>query len=136
MKRPIDSIAEIWPGIANIFAVPDTEAEYKDLIETIDNLLNKIDGDHSHPLCGMLDLLVILAKNYEDENCVINDADPIDVLKYLMEEHCLTQADFKNELGSQGVVSEILHGIRKLNARQIEKLSKRFSVSPAVFMKV
>jgi HTH-type transcriptional regulator/antitoxin HigA len=35
--------------------------------------------------------------------------------------------------GSKSVVSEILHGSRKLNRNHIEKLSKRFNVSPAVF---
>jgi HTH-type transcriptional regulator/antitoxin HigA len=50
-----------------------------------------------------------------------------------MEEHGLTQADL-SEIGSQGVVSEILHGKRELNTRQIKELSKRFGVSPAVFL--
>ncbi len=50
-----------------------------------------------------------------------------------MEEHDLKQSDLKLEIGSQGVVSEILNGKRQLNARQIKGLSKRFHVSPAVF---
>ena len=38
------------------------------------------------------------------------------------------------EIGSQGVVSEVLTGKRELNARQIKRLAKRFNVSPAVFV--
>ena len=55
------------------------------------------------------------------------------MLRFLMEEHGLTQADLL-EVGSQGVVSEILRGKRELNVRQIRALAKRFHVSPAVFV--
>jgi HTH-type transcriptional regulator/antitoxin HigA len=50
-----------------------------------------------------------------------------------MEEHGLKQVDLP-EIGSQGVVSEILNGKRKLNVRQIEALAQRFRVSPVVFL--
>lgn len=55
-----------------------------------------------------------------------------DALAYLMGEHGLTQSALP-EVGYQGVVSEILHGKRKLNVRQIRVLAERFEVSPAVF---
>ena len=45
----------------------------------------------------------------------------------------MTQKDLP-EMGSPGVVSEILHRKRELNTRQIKELSKRFGVSPAVFI--
>lgn len=54
------------------------------------------------------------------------------MLAYLMQEHGLTQAELP-EIGSQGVVSEILAGRRELNVRQIRALADRFHVSPAVF---
>lgn len=50
-----------------------------------------------------------------------------------MEEHGLTQSDLP-EVGSQGVVSELLSGKRELNVRQIRALARRFDVSPAAFM--
>jgi len=49
-----------------------------------------------------------------------------------MEEHSLNQSDLA-EIGSQGVISEILRGKRELNTRQIRALAKRFAVSPSVF---
>jgi len=49
------------------------------------------------------------------------------------EEHHLKQSDL-SEIGSQGVVSEILSGKRQLNTRQIKLLSARFHVSSAVFI--
>jgi HTH-type transcriptional regulator/antitoxin HigA len=50
-----------------------------------------------------------------------------------MEDHGLKQSDLP-EIGSQGVISEILSGKRPFNVRQIKLLSKIFNVSPAVFM--
>jgi HTH-type transcriptional regulator/antitoxin HigA len=51
-----------------------------------------------------------------------------------MEQHGLKQADLRKEIGTQGVVSEILSGNRQINARQAKALAKRFGVSPAVFL--
>ena len=56
-----------------------------------------------------------------------------EILAYLMEEHGLRQGELP-EVGSQGVVSEILNGKRELNVRQIRALARRFAVSPAVFI--
>jgi HTH-type transcriptional regulator/antitoxin HigA len=50
-----------------------------------------------------------------------------------MDEHGLTQSDL-SEVGSQGVISDILRGKRVLNVRQIRALAERFQVSPAVFV--
>ncbi len=54
-------------------------------------------------------------------------------LKFLMEQHGLKQSDL-SEIGSQGVVSEILRGKRELNMRQVRALSERFGVSSATFV--
>ena len=50
-----------------------------------------------------------------------------------MEQHHLKQADL-SEIGSQGVISEILAGKRSLNIRQVQALSKRFAVSADTFL--
>ena len=50
-----------------------------------------------------------------------------------MDEHGLTQSDLP-EIGSQGVVSEVLNRKCELNVRQIRALATRFGVSPAAFI--
>ena len=72
-------------------------------------------------------------ENFAKLSVAIPDVSGVEVLKYFMEEHSLTQSDFP-EIGSQGVVSELLSGKRELNLRQIQALSQRFHVSPAVFI--
>lgn len=110
-----------------------TEADYNKAIKILNQLLDEVGDDESHPLFNFLEVLGTLIESYEEDHVKIPDAPAGEVLKFLMEEHGLTQADL-SEIGSQGVVSEILHGKRELNTRQIKELSKRFGVSPAVFL--
>jgi hypothetical protein len=53
-----------------------------------------------------------------------------------MQANSLRQKDLVPIFGSESIVSEILHKNRTLNKTQIEKLSKRFRVSPAVFFQI
>ena len=58
----------------------------------------------------------------------------MEVLRALMDQHGLTQSELPQELGSQGVVSEILSGKRAMNLRQMRALATRFSVPVAAFV--
>jgi HTH-type transcriptional regulator/antitoxin HigA len=80
-----------------------------------------------------IELLTLLIERYEQEHYTVPAASPADVLRFLLERHELRQRDVAADLGGESVVSELLAGKRKLNAAQIEKLSQRFHVSPAVF---
>ena len=109
-----------------------TAREYRQAVALLDRLLDEIGENQHHPLFGFLEVLGTLVESYESDHVQMKGATGTDVLKFLMEEHGLTQSDLP-EVGSQGVVSEILHGRRELNTRQIKALSERFGVSPAAF---
>jgi HTH-type transcriptional regulator/antitoxin HigA len=79
------------------------------------------------------ELLTVLIEAYEEEHYPIRAASPVEVLMHLMEANNLKQKDLAPLLGSRSVVSEVLRGKRELNKHHIERLSKRFGVSPAVF---
>jgi HTH-type transcriptional regulator/antitoxin HigA len=82
-----------------------------------------------------LDIVSTLVAQYENTNQPeIPPVEPREVLRFLMEQHGLRQGQLAKELGSQGVVSEVLSGQRELNTRQVRALAKRFGVSPAVFI--
>jgi HTH-type transcriptional regulator/antitoxin HigA len=83
-----------------------------------------------------IELLTLLIERYEQENYKVPKASPADVLRFLLERHGLRQRDVAAELGGESVVSEVLSGKRKLNTAQIEQLSRRFRVSPAVFLSI
>lgn len=86
-----------------------------------------------NPYNGLMDFLGYLIEQYENQHYPISKASGVEVLKFLMEQHGLTQHDLRDEIGTQGVVSEVLNGKRDLNKRHIELLSKRFNISPSVF---
>ena len=132
MTLATDQIQIHWANIAPMLTIRN-EREYNAAVKRLNELLDEIGTDEKHPLYGLLDTLGTLVHAYEEEHYPIPDAGGVDVLRFLMEEHGLTQSDLL-EIGSQGVVSEILSGKRELNVRQIRMLAKRFKVSPAVFV--
>lgn len=109
------------------------EREYDSAIKRLNDLLDEIGDDERHPLYSLLDTLGTLIHVYEEQHHSMPDCEGVEALQYLMEEHELAQTDLP-EIGSQGVVSEVLNGKRQLNTRQIRALAKRFRVSPAVFI--
>jgi HTH-type transcriptional regulator / antitoxin HigA len=79
------------------------------------------------------EVLLTLIEAYEEEHHAVADASPVDVVRALMEANSLRQKDLAPIFGSESIVSEVLRKKRALNKTHIEKLSKRFHVSPAVF---
>jgi HTH-type transcriptional regulator/antitoxin HigA len=109
-----------------------TKKDYACAVEMLDAILDEIGEDEKHPIAELADAISVFVEKYEAEHVPIPAAKPAAVLKFLMREHGLRQSDLP-EIGSQGVVSEVLAGKRELNARQIKRLAKRFGVSLAVF---
>ncbi len=133
MNTQLEKISKVWPSVKAVFSVPHSDKDYQYLVKTLDNLIDEIGDNENHELSPVMETIGKLIENYEDQNFVINKSSAIDTLKYLMKEHNLKQSDLK-EIGSQGVVSEILTGKRILNIEQIKKVSERFHVSPLVFI--
>jgi len=79
------------------------------------------------------EVLMTLIEAYEEEHHSIPDASPVEVLRALMDANDLRQKDLAPIFGSESIISEVLHKKRDLNKTHIEKLSKRFNVSPALF---
>ena len=109
------------------------EAHYARMSQMLESLLDEAGGDERHPIMGLVDIVGDLIEDYETEQHPLPEINGIDALKFLMEQHGLKQSDLE-EIGSQGVVSEILTGKRELNVRQVRALSERFGVSTATFL--
>lgn len=133
MRTEIKKISEVWPIVSNFVSVPHTKKQYEKAVKMLDDLIDEIGENENHPLTSLMEILGTLIENYEKQHLPEPVSNPAGVLKYLMNEHGLKQKDLK-EIFSQGVVSEILNGKRGLNVRQIKALSKRFNISPAVFL--
>ena len=133
MSSKLEEVSKVWPLIDNVLALPHKEEEYQQLIALLDEVIDIVGEDESHPLASLMETLGTLVETYEMQTIPEISGNPIQTLLSLMEEHDLKQTDLP-EIGTQGVVSDILSGKRKLNVRQIKALSKRFNVSTAVFI--
>ncbi|RTZ43428.1 transcriptional regulator [Candidimonas sp. SYP-B2681] len=109
------------------------EAHYVCMTQILEALLDEIGGNENHSAMGLVDIVGDLIEDYEIKRHPLPDATGIQALSFLMEQHGLRQGDLP-EIGSQGVVSEILTGKRELNIRQVRALSERFGVSAATFV--
>jgi HTH-type transcriptional regulator/antitoxin HigA len=110
------------------------ETEYGRALAVVDRLVEATQGDDAHPLWGLVAVAGERIRAYEDRvHPWLDTSTPASALASLMQEHGLRQGDLP-EVGSQGVVSEVLSGKRPLNARQIARLAKRFSVPADVFL--
>jgi HTH-type transcriptional regulator/antitoxin HigA len=81
----------------------------------------------------LAELLTLLIEDFEEKRYRLPRAKPLDVLRFLMEQHNLQQKDLVDVFGTRSIVSEVLSGKRNLNKDHIERLSARFHVSPEVF---
>jgi HTH-type transcriptional regulator / antitoxin HigA len=113
--------------------MPNTQIEYKRQRSLLDNLMTSASHQKDKHITNLIKLIARNLKLYEDEHFFIPQSTPVEILKFLMKEHGLTQRDLP-EIGSQSLVSKILSGGRKLTAEQIANLARRFHVSPAVFI--
>ena len=108
-----------------------SERQHEHYLAVLDRLTSKAHRSQNEEKYAAL--LVTLIEAYEEEHFDIADAAPVDVLRSLIEANRLRQKDLAPVFGSESIVSEVLNGKRELNRTQIEKLSRRFGVSPAVF---
>ena len=133
MSSKLEEISKVWPLIDSALALPHKEEDYQQLVALLDEVIDIVGEDESHPLASLMETLGTLVETYEMQTIPEMLGNPIQTLQSLIEEHDLKQTELP-EIGTQGVVSDILSGKRKLNVRQIKALSKRFKVSTAVFI--
>jgi len=108
-----------------------SDRQHEEYLAVLDKLASK-----EHPTSDeekYAAVLMTLIEAYEEQHHSIPDAGPVEILRTLMDANSLRQKDLIPIFGSESIVSEVLHKKRALNKTHIEKLSRRFHVSPAVF---
>jgi HTH-type transcriptional regulator / antitoxin HigA len=110
-----------------------SKAHYRRMCNTLKALLAEAALDERHPLIPLVDIVGDLIADYESKDVSTPEATGVQALKFLMDQHDVKQGVLQ-EVGSQGVVSEILAGKRELNLRQVRALAQRFGVSVATFV--
>jgi HTH-type transcriptional regulator / antitoxin HigA len=133
--RDLDSVAQAWEALRGSSGIGPVrnEADYDERVALLNALIDTVRDDEAHPLAGLMEIVGEFIENYETTHYPMPEAEPREALHFLMNEHGLKQGDLP-EIGSQGVMSEILAGKRAINARQAKLLAARFNVSAAVFI--
>jgi len=132
MNSAVRQTIKHWNYLFPYAHVPRNENEYEEQLAFIDKLMEFSRHSDDERVKSLLKLVAKNISYYEERKYSSVKISSIDVLKFLMEEHGLGQNDLP-EVGSQSLVSKVLSGERQLTKEHIEKLSKRFKVSPAVF---
>jgi HTH-type transcriptional regulator/antitoxin HigA len=123
----------VFHAVSGLGAPILDEAHYAEALATAGELMEELAADEDSPVAGLVELIGERIRDYEARvHPWPSNASPAQVLRFLMDAHRLKQADLA-DIGSQGVVSEILNGKRELNVRQIGRLAELFHVSPATF---
>ena len=108
-----------------------TEQDYNDSIKRIEELWgakkDTLQGDE-------LDLLVTLVESYEMKHYPIAPPDPVDAIKFRMEQMDMTKADMVKYLGSQSRVSEVLNRKRKLTLSMVKSLYKGLRIPAEILL--
>lgn len=113
--------------------VPIRDAEHLErAVAVVDDLIDRPHLSASEQ--DYLDVLSDLIERYEQDHVEIPAVSGVAVLKHLMEEHGLKQADLVSVFGSKSIVSEVLAGKRRLALTHIKRLSQRFGLPADTFI--
>ena len=74
------------------------------------------------PEAEEMEVLTALIEAYENKHCPISPPDPIEAIKFRMEQQGLSPADLQPYIGASGRVSEVLNGKRPLSLRMVKRL--------------
>ena len=108
-----------------------TESEYQDALKRIDQLFDCKPGT---PEADEFELLVKLVEFYEEEKYHIDFPDPIEAIKFRMEQEGLSQKDLIPYFGTKSKVSEVLNRKRGLSLNMIRKLSTGLNIPAAILV--
>lgn len=102
-----------------------TEEGYEKALERLDKIFdspeNSTEGDEA-------ELLVLLIENYEDEHYPIGAPDPIEAIKFRMEQMGMKKKDLAEVIGYKSRVTEIFSRKRKLTLKMIRNLHEKLKI--------
>ena len=96
-----------------------SDRELNRALKRVDELWGAKSGT---PKGDELDVLMLLVEKYEDEHFAIPTSDPVEAIKFLMEQNSLSRKDLEPYIGASGRVSEVLSRKRTLTLTMIKKL--------------
>ena len=129
MTRLADPVEMVKRGAPRVI---HNDAELKEYTDALFDLTSKAKPNRAEQ--DAIELLSLLIERYEMERYVLPEASPLQVLRFLMDQHGLAQQDLCPEIGSESLVSLVLAGKRNLTVAHMRALARRFGVPAAVFV--
>ena len=102
-----------------------TESDYESALAGIERLWGAPEGTEAG---DELDVLLVLVEDYENKHHPIDPPDPIEAIKFRMEQMNLSRKDLEKIIGSRGRVSEVLNRRRGLSLTMIRSLHSNLSI--------
>ncbi|SFD27832.1 helix-turn-helix domain-containing protein [Flavobacterium phragmitis] len=109
-----------------------TEQDYNLALERANSLF---DAKPDTPEGDELDILVTLIEKYEEIHYPIPEPDPIEAIKFMMEQNGLTDSDLGVILNSRSRVSELFNRKRALTIKQIRVLNEKLHIPASTLIK-
>ena len=110
-----------------------TKTDYKKAVHRIYGLLQKYLKSRSDEM-NELDVLSVLVEKYEEEHFPIDAPDPIEAIKFRMEQMGLRQKDMVAYFGFASRVSDVLSGRRPLTIGMVKKLHDKLNIPAEVLI--
>src|SRR6056297_1563828 len=108
-----------------------TETDYEQALSRIEELM---DADAGTPEADELELLATLVEMYEDAHYPIDMPDPVDAIRFRMEQAGLKQQDLVPYMGSRSKVSEVLNRKRPLTLSMMRGLHRGLGIPAEVLL--
>jgi len=109
-----------------------TKADYKRALADVERLWGAKGGT---PEGDRLDVLATLIDAYETEHYPMDPPDPVEAIKFRMEQQGLTRKDLEPLIGTRTRVSEVLNRKRNLSIGMIRRLHDRLGISAEVLIR-
>jgi HTH-type transcriptional regulator / antitoxin HigA len=109
-----------------------TDKDYQEALSRIEVLLDASPGSAE---ADELEVLGLLVDEFEKKHFPINEPDPLEAIKFRMEQLGLTQNDLAKIFGSRSRASEILSGKRSLSLTQIRLVNKKLGIPLEVLIR-
>jgi HTH-type transcriptional regulator/antitoxin HigA len=110
-----------------------SEDEYEQMLAEVESLMER-GGARSPEQDALLDLMALLVQDFEEKHYPLPQAEPREILTYLIEERGLRASDLWEIVGSRSRVSEILSGKRSISRVQAKRLAAFFRVPVDLFL--
>lgn len=67
MSIELQKTLSAWTSLESVISVPHSDKDYEKLVKLLDDLIDEVGEDESHPLASLMEVIGVLIENYEDK---------------------------------------------------------------------